>query len=153
MVTTTATFVRHLTFAARREIQATSLAWTLSTCAALLLTGPSVRLWAAEVTDERPRMLVTQDEVQTLRDKCQGPGRTMFEAMKKRVDGMMGSKAALDNNGRHYLPTYAAMSLITSEQRYADKAKQWLDLLFESSGRLGGTSNRPSATLNVRPSN
>ncbi|MHC4405623.1 MAG: hypothetical protein ACYTG0_38750, partial [Planctomycetota bacterium] len=74
-------------------------------------------------------MLVTQDEIQTLRDKCRGPGKTMFEAMKKRADGMINVEAGLDNQGRHYLPTYAVMYLITGEQRYADKAKQWLDLL------------------------
>ena len=83
------------------------MAWTLTTCAAVLVTGGLAELRAAEVTNERPRMLVTQDEVESLRDKCRGPGRTMFEAMKKRADGMINVEARLDNNGRHYLPTYA----------------------------------------------
>ena len=136
MVFETATFVRHLTCVPcrkrpSRKRQTTTLVWTLTTCAALLVAGGLVEQGAAEVTNERPRMLVTKVEIQPLRDKCLGPGRTMFEAMKKRADGMMRTKAALDNNGRHYLPTYAAMFLITGERRYADKAKQWLDLLSE----------------------
>ncbi|MHC4406303.1 MAG: hypothetical protein ACYTG0_42265, partial [Planctomycetota bacterium] len=100
----------------------TTLVWTLSTCAALLVDGPLVELRATEVTSERPRMLLTKNEIQPLRDKCRGPGRTMFDAMKKRADGMINVEARLDNQGRHYLPTYAAMYLITGQRRYADKA-------------------------------
>ena len=76
-------------------------------------------------------MLVTPNEIEALRAKCQGPGKEMFDAMKGRADGMINSKDGLDNQGTMYLPTYAAMYLITGQTRYADKAKQWLALLDE----------------------
>ncbi len=102
----------------------------IATLWAVLLTASSL-LPAAEVSKQRPRMLVTPSGIEALRAKCQGPGSEMFDAMKGRADGMLNSKAALDNQGTMYLPTYAAMYLITGQTRYADKAKQWLALLDE----------------------
>jgi len=106
--------------------------------AARVLIGFSIlfagggELRAAEVRPDRPRMLITPNKIEPLRGKCRGPGKTMFAAMQKRANGMLGVPARLDNNGRHYLPTYAAMYVITNERRYADKAKEWFDLLADN---------------------
>ena len=54
------------------------------------------------------------------------------QAMKQRADENIKNEVTLDNQGRFYLPTYAAMYLITNERQYADKAKQWLDLLSKN---------------------
>ena len=66
--------------------------------AALIVVGGE-KLAGVEVRQDRPRMLITPAEVEPLRTKCRGAGRTMFEAMKRRADGMLGTKARLDNQG------------------------------------------------------
>ncbi len=89
-------------------------------------------LQAVEVRKDRPRMLITAEDVEPLRAKCKGPAKEMFQAMKQRADEKIEIEATLDNQGRFYLPTYAAMYVITNELQYADKAKQWLDLLSKN---------------------
>ena len=125
----TTTLLRRWDFAARQSGASGRVSWKGIVLIATLTVVGGQRLPGAEVRQDRPRMLITPDDVEPLRDKCQGAGRAMFEAMKKRADGMMGSQARLDNQGRYYLPTYAAMYLITSQRRYADKAKEWFELL------------------------
>jgi hypothetical protein len=120
-----------------------------------------------EVRKDRPRMLVTLEDLHLLRVKCgleEDPSRLpggmsppiwqdggvhwtlrsdvmervkkgsvpIFQAMKRRADGMIKTPAKLDNNGRHYMPTYAAMYLITQEEKYANKAKEYLELLSKT---------------------
>ncbi|MDZ7817040.1 MAG: DUF4962 domain-containing protein [Planctomycetota bacterium] len=78
---------------------------------------------------KRPRMLVTPGTLEALRDKAEGAGSDEFAAIKARADAMMNMKAELDNQGRFYLPTYALVYLVTKEEKYASKAKEWFDLL------------------------
>jgi len=96
---------------------------------ALILLMTALCCPAAQVRVDRPRMLIPPGGVTALRAKCAGPGRAMFTAMKARADGMLKTPARLDNQGRFYLPTYALLYLITDEARYADKAKEWLELM------------------------
>jgi hypothetical protein len=90
-----------------------------------LIVVSGEKLARVEVRQDRTSMQITPAEVELLRIKCRGAGRTMCEAMKRRADGMLGTKARLDNQGRYYLPTYATMYLISNERRYADKAREW----------------------------
>lgn len=106
-------------------------------------------LAATQVRSDRPRMLITSRDIEPLRAKCKGPGKEMFHAMKKCADEMLGTETTLDNNGRFYLPTYAAMYIITGERRYADKAKEWLELLSKNTIENSWTRNEyiPSAAI------
>ncbi|MFV1959472.1 MAG: heparinase II/III family protein, partial [Planctomycetota bacterium] len=80
------------------------------------------------VRNERPRMLLTPDSLRALKRRVKKDPETkrLFQAMKKRLDGMLGMDVALDNQGRHYMPSYALLYLLTGEARYAKKASAWL---------------------------
>jgi len=89
-------------------------------------------LFAVEVCKERPRMLVRGEDLPALRAKCNGAGKEMFDGLKRRVDELLGDKATLDNNGRFNMPACATVYLITGDERYAEKAKEWLELLSKT---------------------
>lgn len=101
---------------------------TLFQSVSLLVVGLSP-CSSVQVRTDRPRMLIPPGGVAALRVKCQGPGKAMFTALKARADEMLKTPARLDNQGRFYLPTYALLYVITGEGRYANKAKEWLDLM------------------------
>ena len=83
------------------------------------------------VAKSRPRILITAADLPALRRSCRGEGKTLFEFMKRRCDGMLRMETRLDNNGRHYLPSFALLYLVTGERRYAQKTAEWLDLLAD----------------------
>ena len=76
---------------------------------------------AATVRRDRPRMLLTPKALAELRRRAKTDpvSRDLFTAMKSRCDGMLRMTPRLDNQGRHYLPSYALLHAITGEARYA----------------------------------
>jgi hypothetical protein len=113
------------------------------TAAALLLVAPGIA--RAAVATTRPRLMVEAKGLPALRRRCLGPGKALLAAMKRRADGTIRQKPRLDNNGRHRLPSYAALYLVTGEKRYAAKAREYLDLLSKQ------TVNDPWTCLEYIP--
>ncbi len=101
----------------------------LALCCLLALGSASAQ--QVRVSKSRPRMLVTKASLQALRKRAQKQDRAWLAEMKRRCDGMIRTPARLDNNGRHYLPSFALLYLITQEEKYADKAAEWLELLSQ----------------------
>ena len=87
---------------------------------------------APKVRTDRPRLLVTPDGVETLRQTCRGPGRELYAAMEERAQLLLETEVKIDNVSRFHMPTLAAMYLITGEERYAAKTKEYLAALSET---------------------
>ncbi|MEN8150298.1 MAG: heparinase II/III family protein [Planctomycetota bacterium] len=80
------------------------------------------------VSTARPRMLLTPASLAALQTRLRTDpvSRKLFDQMKTRCDGMLRMEARLDNQGRHYLPSYALLHAVTGEERYARMAAKWL---------------------------
>ncbi len=85
------------------------------------------------VSTERPRMLLTRSSLAELRTRVKKDpeSKRLFAQMKERCDGMLRMEAKLDNQGRHYLPSYALLFAVTGDDRYARMALKWLLLMAE----------------------
>ena len=85
------------------------------------------------VSRTRPRMLVTRKTLPALRRRCRSDpvSKSLFAMMKGRCDGMLRMRPALDNQGRHYMPSYALLYLLTGQERYARMAARWLTLMSD----------------------
>lgn len=95
--------------------------------------GPSLLGDVKAVSRERPRMFLTPSSLKAMRKRVRKDpvSKELFEAMKGRADGMLGMRPVLDNQGRHYMPSYALLFALTDDERYARMAAKWLLLMAE----------------------
>jgi heparin/heparan-sulfate lyase len=100
---------------------------------AALARGLPVGGKIAAVSKSRPRMLLTSKSLAALKRRCATDpvSKKLLAAMKARCDGMMRMTPALDNQGRHYMPSFALLYALTGEKRYAKMAARWLALMAQ----------------------
>ncbi len=94
---------------------------------------PSLLGDVGAVSRERPRMFLTPSSLKAMKRRVRRDpvSKELFEALKGRADGMLGMRPALDNQGRHYMPSYALLFALTDDERYARMAAKWLLLMAE----------------------
>ncbi|MCK4626694.1 MAG: heparinase II/III family protein [Phycisphaerae bacterium] len=98
-------------------------------CAIVLLLLTTELLAAApKVRKDHPRIYVTKADVPVIRAKCAGPMKDVFTAMKK-ADWIMSRKAGTGWTDRTNVAYPAFMYLVTSEKKYLNKTKEFLDAL------------------------
>jgi hypothetical protein len=93
-----------------------------------MLLASEVLAATPKVRKDHPRIYVTKTDVPVIREKCAGPMKDTFAAMKK-ADWIMSRKAGTGWTDRTNVAYPAFMYLVTNKKKYLNKTKEFLDAL------------------------
>ena len=94
----------------------------------LMILSAEVFAATPKVRSAHPRIYVTPADLPAIRAKCAGPMKDVFAAMKK-ADWIMRKPAGTGWTDRTNAAYPAFMYLVTSEKKYLNKTKEFLDTL------------------------